>query len=151
MVDIDTLPDPMHPGAVAALFKVDPKTVMRWANQRRVRSFRTAGGHRRFRKADVLALFNREVFVSAREHMYRRRVGALHALVGCMESGKEPWPRLLTELKATGRYIGVDGSWLADDTPDPSIVDTGDVYPDIPSQPLSSDADGDLSRFALQP
>jgi excisionase family DNA binding protein len=38
------------------MFGVDPKTVTRWADAGHVRSLRTAGGHRRFRRADVLEL-----------------------------------------------------------------------------------------------
>ena len=41
---------------VAAMFGVDPKTVTRWANAGRVTSFRTPGGHRRFRESEMRAL-----------------------------------------------------------------------------------------------
>ena len=41
------------PGEVAALFRVDPKTVSRWAAEGKLSSLLTPGGHRRFR-ADVL-------------------------------------------------------------------------------------------------
>ena len=43
-------------GEVAALFRVDPKTVGRWAKAGRLPSFRTMGGHRRFREVEVRAL-----------------------------------------------------------------------------------------------
>jgi excisionase family DNA binding protein len=46
----------MTPGEVAAIFRVDPKTVTRWAAAGRVSSIRTAGGHRRFRESEVRAL-----------------------------------------------------------------------------------------------
>ncbi len=46
----------LTPAEVAALFRVDPKTVTRWANQRRIRSIRTLGGHRRFWEHEVRAL-----------------------------------------------------------------------------------------------
>jgi excisionase family DNA binding protein len=49
----DTL---MTPGEVAALFRVDPKTVTRWAATGRIGSIRTPGGHRRFWEAEVLEL-----------------------------------------------------------------------------------------------
>jgi excisionase family DNA binding protein len=49
--------DPLlTPAEVAALFRVDPKTVTRWAATGRLRSLRTPGGHRRFRESDVRAL-----------------------------------------------------------------------------------------------
>ena len=43
----------LTPGAVAALFRVDPKTVTRWASAGRIGSIRTPGGHRRFRESEV--------------------------------------------------------------------------------------------------
>ena len=36
----------LTPGEVAALFRVDPKTVTRWAASGRITSIRTPGGHR---------------------------------------------------------------------------------------------------------
>lgn len=53
--------DPEHhrlltPAEVAALFRVDPRTVTRWAVSGRLHSIRTPGGHRRFPEKDVLAL-----------------------------------------------------------------------------------------------
>lgn len=38
----------LTPGEVAKLFRVDPKTVTRWAAAGRIPSVRTPGGHRRF-------------------------------------------------------------------------------------------------------
>lgn len=46
----------LTPGEVAALFRVDPKTVTRWAAAGRIGSIRTPGGHRRFRESEVKAL-----------------------------------------------------------------------------------------------
>ncbi len=46
----------LTPGEVAALFRVDPKTVTRWAAAGRIGSIRTPGGHRRFRETEVRAL-----------------------------------------------------------------------------------------------
>jgi excisionase family DNA binding protein len=46
----------LTPGEVAALFRVDPKTVTRWAQDGRLSSVRTLGGHRRFRADEVYAL-----------------------------------------------------------------------------------------------
>ena len=45
----------LRPAEVAALAKVDRKTVARWAESGRLPSFRTLGGHRRFRLHEVLA------------------------------------------------------------------------------------------------
>jgi len=46
----------LTPSEVAALFRVDPKTVTRWAAAGRIGSIRTPGGHRRFRESEVRAL-----------------------------------------------------------------------------------------------
>lgn len=46
----------LTPGEVASLFRVDPKTVTRWAAAGRIGSVRTPGGHRRFRESEVRAL-----------------------------------------------------------------------------------------------
>jgi excisionase family DNA binding protein len=46
----------LTPGEVAALFRVDPKTVTRWATAGRIGSIRTPGGHRRFRESEVKTL-----------------------------------------------------------------------------------------------
>jgi excisionase family DNA binding protein len=44
----------LTPGEVAAMFRVDPKTVTRWARDGKLTSIRTLGGHRRYREAEVL-------------------------------------------------------------------------------------------------
>ena len=47
--------DLLTPGEVAALFRVNPKTVTRWARSGKIATVRTLGGHRRFRRNDVEA------------------------------------------------------------------------------------------------
>lgn len=51
----------LTPGEVASLFRVDPKTVTRWAAAGRIGSIRTPGGHRRFRESEVRALLRGEI------------------------------------------------------------------------------------------
>lgn len=47
----------LTPAEVAELFKVDPKTVTRWAKSGKLTTAtRTLGGHRRFHRAEVEAL-----------------------------------------------------------------------------------------------
>src|SRR5680860_938877 len=46
----------LTPAEVAALFRVDPKTVTRWAKAGKLSSIRTLGGHRRYREAEVRSL-----------------------------------------------------------------------------------------------
>lgn len=46
----------LTPAEVASLFRVDPKTVTRWAKSGKLTSIRTLGGHRRYREAEVRSL-----------------------------------------------------------------------------------------------
>jgi excisionase family DNA binding protein len=62
---VDTGDRLLTPGEVAALFRVDPKTVTRWAAAGRISSIRTPGGHRRFRESEVRALLEGEEGVAA--------------------------------------------------------------------------------------
>ncbi len=48
--DADTL---LTPAEVAKIFRVDPKTVTRWAKAGKLSSIRTLGGHRRYRADEV--------------------------------------------------------------------------------------------------
>src|SRR5690606_7838583 len=55
--DVDNL---LTPAEVAALFRVDPKTVTRWAKAGKISSIRTLGGHRRFRKDEIMSLLQEQ-------------------------------------------------------------------------------------------
>jgi excisionase family DNA binding protein len=46
----------LTPAEVAALFRVDPKTVTRWAKAGKLTSIKTLGGHRRYKDSEVKAL-----------------------------------------------------------------------------------------------
>jgi excisionase family DNA binding protein len=48
----------LTPTEVATIFRVDTKTVTRWANAGKLTSIRTLGGHRRYREFEVRALLN---------------------------------------------------------------------------------------------
>jgi len=43
----------LTPSEVARIFRVDPKTVSRWAIAGKISSVRTLGGHRRFYRSEV--------------------------------------------------------------------------------------------------
>ena len=43
----------LTPAEVAAMFRVDPKTVTRWAIAGKLTPIRTLGGHRRYRQSEV--------------------------------------------------------------------------------------------------
>jgi excisionase family DNA binding protein len=45
----------LTPAEVAAVFRVDPKTVTRWAKAGKLSFIRTLGGHRRYLESEVLA------------------------------------------------------------------------------------------------
>lgn len=46
----------LTPAEVATLFRVDPKTVTRWAKAGKLTSIRTLGGHRRYKESEVKQL-----------------------------------------------------------------------------------------------
>lgn len=48
----------LTPSEVAKLFRVDPKTVTRWAKAGKLSSIRTLGGHRRYRAGEVHQLLD---------------------------------------------------------------------------------------------
>ena len=48
----------LTPAEVAAMFRVDPKTVTRWAKAGKLSSIRTLGGHRRYRETEVRELLS---------------------------------------------------------------------------------------------
>ena len=51
--DADTL---LTPAEVAKIFRVDPKTVTRWAKAGKLNAIRPLGGHRRYREEEVRSL-----------------------------------------------------------------------------------------------
>ena len=48
----------LTPGEVAALFRVTPKTITRWAEAGKLPVVRTLGGHRRFPARAVQAVYD---------------------------------------------------------------------------------------------
>jgi excisionase family DNA binding protein len=61
-VDAEAL---LTPAEVAALFRVDPKTVTRWAKAGKLTSLRTLGGHRSYRETEVRQLLGQAGVVPA--------------------------------------------------------------------------------------
>lgn len=43
----------LTPSEVAAMFRVNPKTVTRWARAGKLTAIRTLGGHRRFKASEI--------------------------------------------------------------------------------------------------
>lgn len=52
----DSFDELLTPAEVAAIFRVDPKTVTRWAKRGKLSAVRTLGGHRRYLASEVRAL-----------------------------------------------------------------------------------------------
>ena len=53
MAELPPRDDLLTPAEVAALFRVNPKTVTRWARAGKITAIRTLGGHRRFRASEI--------------------------------------------------------------------------------------------------
>jgi excisionase family DNA binding protein len=51
--NFDTPERLLTPSEVAALFRVNPKTVTRWARAGKLTAIRTLGGHRRFKASEI--------------------------------------------------------------------------------------------------
>lgn len=51
--DFETPEMLLTPSEVAQMFRVNPKTVTRWARAGKLNAIRTLGGHRRFRASEV--------------------------------------------------------------------------------------------------
>ena len=51
----------LTPSEVAAMFRVNPKTVTRWAKAGKLSAIRTLGGHRRYRESEVRALLQGQI------------------------------------------------------------------------------------------
>ena len=46
----------LTPSEVAKIFRVDPKTVTRWAKAGKITAVRTLGGHRRYKQSEIQQL-----------------------------------------------------------------------------------------------
>ena len=53
MVDRNSRDELLAPAEVAQMFRVNPKTVTRWARAGKITAIRTLGGHRRFRASEI--------------------------------------------------------------------------------------------------
>ena len=49
----------LTPAEVASIFRVDPKTVTRWAKSGKLTAIKTLGGHRRYRQSEVQDLLKK--------------------------------------------------------------------------------------------
>jgi excisionase family DNA binding protein len=60
LVQIEPSPEEklMTPREVAAILRVDPKTVTRWADTATLTAIRTPGGQRRYRESELRALLS---------------------------------------------------------------------------------------------
>jgi excisionase family DNA binding protein len=51
--DLEATDALLTPSEVAQMFRVNPKTVTRWARAGKLTAIRTLGGHRRFRASEI--------------------------------------------------------------------------------------------------
>ena len=67
----------LTPAEVANLFRVNPKTVTRWARAGKITAIRTLGGHRRYRASEIRALLSGPEVLDLRDRdaMFQHRVG----------------------------------------------------------------------------
>jgi excisionase family DNA binding protein len=56
MADTNAPEELLTPSEVAAMFRVNPKTVTRWARAGRISYIKTLGGHRRFKATEIQRL-----------------------------------------------------------------------------------------------
>lgn len=56
--DVSETKELMTPSEVAAVLRVDAKTVTRWAERGLIRAIKTPGGHNRFYRTDIDAIVN---------------------------------------------------------------------------------------------
>jgi len=64
----------LTPSEVAKLFRVDPKTITRWAKAGKLTSIKTLGGHRRYRESEVKALL-KSTLVNSSSHSSTKQIG----------------------------------------------------------------------------
>jgi excisionase family DNA binding protein len=50
----------LTPAEVAEMFRVNPKTVTRWARSGKISAIRTLGGHRRFHASEINEMLARD-------------------------------------------------------------------------------------------
>jgi excisionase family DNA binding protein len=62
MADASEFKELLTPSEVAVMFRVNPKTVTRWARSGRISCIKTLGGHRRFRASEIRDLLTTESF-----------------------------------------------------------------------------------------
>ena len=60
----------MTPAEVASLFRVDPKTVTRWADAGKLTAIRTLGGHRRYLEQEVQVLLQESTSATGTGHSH---------------------------------------------------------------------------------
>lgn len=70
----------LTPAEVASVFRVDPKTVTRWAKAGKLTSIRTLGGHRRYLAHEVRALLEETLRGGLAASVAGHAFGALPAL-----------------------------------------------------------------------
>lgn len=97
-------------GEAAGRIGVDEATLRHWADTGKIRTFRTPGGHRRFREDDLRALIQREVpRVEDLANLVERRSAKVLAKSPAKPLQSRPWYAALDEnMRARAREYGRD-------------------------------------------
>jgi excisionase family DNA binding protein len=86
----------LTPAEVATMFRVDPKTVTRWAKAGKLTSARTLGGHRRYREHEIREL----IAASSQERVPDPMAAPVHTLWPVAVTG--PAAAVRKRLQAAG-------------------------------------------------
>lgn len=110
----------LKPAEVATMFRVDPKTVTRWAAAGKLTSIRTLGGHRRYRESEVRALL---AGTDTRPGTVTVTVSARHILAGDIRNParhpvalaiSETTARPVTVTPGSAKVVFRDGGGIVD-------------------------------------
>src|ERR1035441_3169461 len=113
MAAIDTEPL-LTPQEVATMFRVDPKTITRWAKAGKLTSIRTLGGHRRYSETEVRAL----LAASSQERAPDPMAAPVHTLWPIAVTGPAAAVRKrlqTTGIATVGKLTGRTAAQLADE------------------------------------
>ena len=103
----------LTPAEVATMFRVDPKTVTRWAKAGKLTSARTLGGHRRYREREIRDL----IAASSQERVPDPMAAPVHTLWPIAVTGPAAAVRKRLQaagIATVGKLVKQDASALRD-------------------------------------
>jgi excisionase family DNA binding protein len=103
----------LTPAEVATMFRVDPKTITRWAKAGKLTSARTLGGHRRYREHEIREL----IAASSQERVPDPMAAPVHTLWPIAVTGPAAAVRKRLQaagIATVGKLVKQDASALRD-------------------------------------